>query len=239
MTIILYDIPSTLPGKIWNPTVLKTRFCLNFKGIPFTTQWVEYVELEPLFKKLGIEPTGKWPDGRPFYSVPSIYDPSTGVYVSDSIKIAEYLEKTYPNTPTLFPGNTAGVQSAFSEGFLSVLAPISGLALPSVLPNLNPISIEYLRGRVEAVRSKDLEQDWIKLQEAMDQINIWFGRNGGKGQFLLGEVISWADIVVASILFFLRRAWGEDSEEWKKICSWNGGRWKNFSDAFKKYETVI
>ncbi|PPQ71150.1 hypothetical protein CVT25_004768 [Psilocybe cyanescens] len=237
MTIILYDIPSALPNKIWSPNIMKTRFSLNFKGIPFITQWVEYPDIEPLCKKLGLRPTNKWPDGRPYYSLPSIYDPSTGAYISDSILIAEYLEKTYPDTPKLFPNGTAGVQSAFNEGFLATLSPLLGLILPDMLPHLNPVSISYITPRVEMAKSKDREQDWIKLQEAMDQVDAWFARNGGRGEFLLGDIPSWADIVVVSWLFFMRRVWGEDSDEWKKIVSWNGGRWKNLSDAFKRYES--
>ncbi|PPQ79769.1 LOW QUALITY PROTEIN: hypothetical protein CVT25_003322 [Psilocybe cyanescens] len=195
---------------------------------------IEYPDIEPLCKKLGLRLTNKWPDGRPYYSHPSIYDPSIGAYISDSILIAEYLEKTYPDTSKLFPNGTTGVQSAFNEGLLATLTPLYGLILPDMFPHLNLVSKSYMAPRVEMAKSKDRAQDWIKLQEGMDQVDAWFVRNGRRGQFLLGETSSWADIVVVSFLFFIRRVWGEDSEEWKKIMAWNGGRWKNLSDAFKK-----
>ncbi|PPQ74187.1 hypothetical protein CVT25_012930 [Psilocybe cyanescens] len=84
----------------------------------------------------------------------------------------------------------------------------------SVLPDMRKLmNLVNITPRVEMAKSKDRTQDWIKLQEAMDQFDAWFARNGG-------------------------RVWGEGSEGWKKIMSWNGGRWKNLSDYFKRYETA-
>ncbi|KAJ7483558.1 hypothetical protein FB451DRAFT_1234964 [Mycena latifolia] len=75
--IVFYDIPSTLPNKCWSPNTWKTRYALNFKGIPYKTSWVEYPDIEPLSREVGAAPTRNKPDGRPHYTLPMIHDPST------------------------------------------------------------------------------------------------------------------------------------------------------------------
>lgn len=44
-------------------------------------------------------------------------DPSTGIYVSDSPCIAEYLETQYMEGPKIFPHNTIGLQIDFKDAF--------------------------------------------------------------------------------------------------------------------------
>ncbi|TFY51247.1 hypothetical protein EVJ58_g10668, partial [Rhodofomes roseus] len=96
--IILYDIPSTVPGNAWSANTWKTRFALNYKGIPYRTQWVEYPDIAPLLTSLGVSPNT--PSTWTFpYTLPAIYDPRTRTVLMDSIKIARYLDETYPDTP--------------------------------------------------------------------------------------------------------------------------------------------
>ena len=77
------------------------RYALAYKGIPFRTEWVGWADIEVISRALGATPTGKKASGGPFYTVPMIYDPNTGEIVSDSLKIAIYLDNTYPSTPVL------------------------------------------------------------------------------------------------------------------------------------------
>jgi len=44
------------------------------------------------------------------------------------------------------------------------------------------------------------------------------------------------DIDLASCLNRLRVIWGDDSQQWKDISSWNNGRWAAIIEAMKKYE---
>jgi len=94
-----------------------STYTLNLKGIPYKTEWVEYPDIEPICKKLGIAPTYKNADGSDRYTIPAIHDPSTGVYISDSVLIAEYLDKTYPYTPQVFPHHTHALHAAFTAAF--------------------------------------------------------------------------------------------------------------------------
>ncbi|KAH9480880.1 Glutathione S-transferase-like protein ustS [Psilocybe cubensis] len=236
MTIVLYDVPSSLPGKIWNPNVCKARFSLNVKGIPFTTHWVEYPEIEPQSKKLGALPTRKKADGSPMYTVPFIHDLSTGAVIADSILIAEYLEKTYPATPKLFPNGTRALQAAMGDSIFPTLEVILCVTYPEMMPRFTPATMDHATPILERVRTKNRAEDWKKLKECMDKINGWYARNDESGTYIFGETPTWADIVLAAWLFYARRALDEDSENWKDICSWNDGRWKRFTDAFRRYE---
>ncbi|KDR69176.1 hypothetical protein GALMADRAFT_77653 [Galerina marginata CBS 339.88] len=249
MTIILYDIPSPRPGIAWNPNTWKTRYTLNIKGIPYKTEWVEYCDIEPLSKKLGISPTSTKADGSPLYTLPAIYDPSTKTYVAESLVIAEYLEKTYPDSPPLFPHNSLGLQTAFTSAFTANLNPLFEFILPEVTLNLNPPSAEYFRRTREIEFGKTMEEvlpkgekgvaQWAEYKAGLGKVDAWYVKNGGKGPFLLGETPSWADVVVGGWTIWLRIVWGEDSRQWKDIKSWHGGRWNAILDSLKKYETIV
>ena len=59
-----------------------------------------------------------------------------------------------------------------------------------------------------------------------------------KGPYMMGDTISWSDLVLFSFLSLFKTIWGEDSPEWKDIASWNNGRWEAHFDALKEYNTV-
>ena len=155
MTITLYDIPSSIPGT-WSAHVCKARWehcfqfrrtwyslnrdhlraVFNYKGIPYRTEWVEVPDIEPLSKKLGINPTGQKKDGSPFYTLPAIYDPATGTAIADSFAIAEYLENTYPETPSVFPKESAALQKAFEPTLVQNICPAWPFIIPAVAVKL-------------------------------------------------------------------------------------------------------
>jgi hypothetical protein len=73
----------------------------------------------------------------------------------------------------------------------------------------------------------------------MGNINKWFEMNVGGGPFLMGDVLSCSDLVRAEETIWYRIFWGEDSEEWKDIMTWDGGRWNNILEMLKEYEIAI
>jgi hypothetical protein len=128
------------------------RYCLNYKGIPHHTEWVEFPDIAPLCKELGIPPTGMNRDGTERFTLPAIHDPATGIYLADSIFIAEYLDKQYPNTPRGFPENTMGLHMAFSTDVPFKLGPLFTLIVPPEYQALNPRGAEYFRHMQDAAR---------------------------------------------------------------------------------------
>ncbi|KAH9480872.1 Glutathione S-transferase-like protein ustS [Psilocybe cubensis] len=239
MSIILYDIPSTLPDKAWTYNVWKARLSLNFKGIPYKTEWVELPDVEPLFEKLGVPPASKKPDGSPRYTVPAIHDPSTGVYISDSILIAQYLDKTYPDKPLLFPNGTLAIQSALNDAIYHNVKSVFPAILPTVLTKLNPVSSAYMINKHGSSLPTSFAENWKAFKDGLDQVDAWYSKNEKKGIFLLGDVPSWADIVLASFLVNVRKICGEESDQWREVEWWNGGRWKVHSEYFQNFETVV
>jgi len=248
MTIILYDLPSVVPGIAFSPNTWIARVVLNFKGIPYRTEWIEFPDVEPFCKKMGIEPTGHKTDGNSFYTLPAIHDPSTGVYISDSTAIAIYLEKTYPNTPSVFPNESIGIQKAFEATFRASLGSVWPFIIPAVCLKLNPVSAEYFRRTREAAFGKKLEdvvptgdartEQWEKVEKGLASVDVYLAMTDKKGPYILGDTISWGDLVMFSFLYFFKVILGENSKEWKDIASWNGGRWGTLVDSLKKYHTI-
>ncbi|KAI9649746.1 hypothetical protein NHQ30_002327 [Ciborinia camelliae] len=93
--ITFYDLSSKGRCASWSHNALKTRLVLNYKEIPYKTIWVEYPDIGPTLKSLGITPNST---GMP-YTVPTIRLPDS-TYVQDSHSIASTLETFYP-TPSL------------------------------------------------------------------------------------------------------------------------------------------
>ena len=69
----------------------------------------------------------------PRYTVPFIHDSDKNVLVSDSIRVAEYLDNEYPSTALALPNNTRVLQAAFAETVFetsrSLLGPYLGSRL--------------------------------------------------------------------------------------------------------------
>jgi len=183
------------------------------------------------------------------YTLPAIHDPSTGAYISDSFAIAQYLEKTYPDTPSVFPNGTISLQRAFEASVGQCISPVYNFILPAVPFRLNPVSEEYFRRTRAVWFGKKLEdilptgeartEEWGKLQKGLDKIHSYLALSDEKGPFFLGDTISWSDLYVFSYLYWFKVVWGEDSKEWKDVASWNGGRWEAHLNALKKYQTVV
>ncbi|KAG2012919.1 hypothetical protein CC2G_009870 [Coprinopsis cinerea AmutBmut pab1-1] len=105
--IILYDSRLT-PLQAANPTTWKARFILNYKNLPYKTEWTPYHDIASVYHKHNLQPvcsrtdpsTGK---AEPYYTIPVIFDDSTGRAIADSLEIAKYLDETYPDTPKVVP----------------------------------------------------------------------------------------------------------------------------------------
>ncbi|KAF5377841.1 hypothetical protein D9615_006812 [Tricholomella constricta] len=251
-TIKFYDItvaPAIL-GKGSSPNTLKTRMCLNYKGIPYQTVWVEYPDIEAVCKEIGALPTGNlnasW---GPYYTLPAIHDPSTGTILAESALITEYLDDTYPDTPKLFPPGTRALQLAFIDAFMSKLGSMWQFILPLGYPYLSPRSQEFYRKTREAWFGKKLEdivptgqkreEEWAKVKVGFDAIDTWFKKaNTEGGPYLLGANIAFADIVVASFLLFFRQILGEVSPEWTDINAWSEGRWEAYLQRFESFKII-
>jgi len=256
--IILYDIPSQSAQSAWSPNTWNARFALNIKGLNYRTEWLEYPEIEPLCLKIGAKHTSLKPDGRPHYTCPVLFDPSTGAVISDSPNIALYLDRQYPSTPRLFPEGTKGLIAAYRTIFFDImLIPVLKLTILDLWKNLNKESQPYFRDTREArfgikleefapkgdgeEETKIREKRWKEVQDGLDKVASWLDANveQGKGLYLVGDRVSYPDIMIAGILIWVNRVAGGDFEDWKRIIGLNDGRWEKFFKNFEQYTKVI
>jgi glutathione S-transferase len=268
--IILYDVNSNFKERAWNPMTWKTRFvhisilffntltpvgcryCLNFKGIPYKTTWLEYPDIEPLFRRLGIPADEKAtkPDGSPLYTVLAIYDPKTKQYITDSMRIAEYLDQTYPDKPLLFPPGTHALINSFSESIIPKWFNfgVQFLLVKSTLA-LNDNSAEYFRRTREALLGKTFEElyltgtaknvEWAKGRANLEDLGKELKKQGG-GPYFLGAQISFADFALAGFFLWTRIVLGDESDGWKDITTnWDDGNFGKFMEGLKEYETIV
>ncbi|KJA20278.1 hypothetical protein HYPSUDRAFT_167279 [Hypholoma sublateritium FD-334 SS-4] len=245
MTIILYDLASALPEKAFAPNPWKVRFCLNYKGLPFKVEWVEFVDIESVYKKHEITPS-KNADGSPSWVLPVIHDTDTGVSMHDSFAIAEYLEGKH-SSPSLFPDNTIAFQSIFDEVVRrTALKSVIRFIVYDVYQIVNPASKEFIRRTREPIFGKPLEEippkgddavaQWAKVEAEWGTIDSWYKKSGGP--YILGNTVSWADFVTACWIISARAAWGQDSPKWKDFTSWHGGRWGKLLGDLEGYQKI-
>ncbi|KIJ59653.1 hypothetical protein HYDPIDRAFT_100338 [Hydnomerulius pinastri MD-312] len=236
--IIFYDIPHSVQGSPWSPNTLKTRYTLGYKGIPFTTTWVEYPDIEPLLKSKGAKPTQV--NGLTVYTLPVIEDPSTGAVISDSYDIALYLDKTYPDTPKVIPDGTQALIEAFHSGILTAFK--DTILLSSVIgcAKLNPPSQEYYkRTRVERYNKKweDFSppearpEQWKEMRRAWNAVDGWYQKSSGT--FIMGDKPCFADFIVGGRIKWAKVSYSDN--DWNEMAKWNGGRWEKLLKDLDPY----
>jgi glutathione S-transferase len=223
------------------------RYVLDFKGIPYKIIQFEYCDIESGLRAAGVGPSGKRMDGSDLYTVPSIVDTITGAKVTDSIKIALYLEETYPDTPSIFPHGTPALHQAFFAHFNSAVAPIWSTILPRIPDTLDDRAKKWfieLRTRTLGRPLAEIDPIGEKRDELFRQMKETFGlfdgfyqKNGG-GHFIMGTSPGFTDLMIAGVVQGLK-VWGTDSQEWKDFSTWNGGRWVKLLDVLESYGSQL
>ena len=244
--------PIDIPAWIFNLFNIcgTARYALAYKGIPFRTEWIGWADIEVISRALGATPTGKKASGGPFYTVPMIYDPNTGEIVSDSLKIAIYLDNTYPSTPPLFPPGTQTFQAVFTSAvYMTVVGKLYRiLAIPTVNCFTPANAQVYKETRIpflgeafgipESPSPHEIAQHWKDLEESLDLVSSWWDTDKHGGSFITGDTPTYGDIVIAGLLIWAKVVLGEDSESWGRIVSRNDGRWGRLVEALENYEVM-
>ena len=144
MAVTLYDLAGAGDER-FSPYCWRARMALAHKGIDVATSPVNFVDIPTVA-------------GGEFQSLPVIDD--NGTRLSDSFAIAEYLEKTFYDAPTLF-GSQEGVDYArFIQAWAnSVLnSSIVRMVIVDVHDMLTPEDQNYFRNSREKRFGKTLEQ---------------------------------------------------------------------------------
>ena len=112
-------------------------------------------------------------------------------------------------------------------------------------------SVEYFRRTREERFGKKLEEVcpdeerekmWVDLEEGLRKVKGWFGV-GEEGErerpFMGGNEPCYADIMIVARFLWARAVWGGDSEDWKRLMAFDGGRWERYLKSLDRYFVVV
>src|SRR5688572_10099408 len=172
----------------------RTRMALRHKGLEFQTLPVR------LCDKATIQFSG----GK---TVPVLKDDDT--VVRDSWKIAEYLEKRYPDAPPLFGGDIGrGVTQAFNTWVDRAVVPaMMRVIVADIHERVDPDDEDYLRQNLEKVVKMTLEETRARREEAVLRLGKVLGpmQEAFKRQaFMAGANPAYADYILLSVFQWAR-----------------------------------
>ncbi len=185
MTITMYDLAGADPMRRFSPFCWRTRLALAHKGLDVETVPLRFGEKD----KIAFS-------GQQL--VPVIVDGAN--VVSDSWKIAQYLEATYPDRPSLF-GDNALPQIRFIQGWTDTILHVGiGRALMADIPAvLHPADVPYFResrekrfGMTLEAIAADREQRLPDFRRSLQPIRVPLADY----PFLGGAAPTYADYIV-------------------------------------------
>ncbi|KAG6816660.1 hypothetical protein H0H87_004020, partial [Tephrocybe sp. NHM501043] len=226
---------------------------LNYKQIPYQTEWVEYPDIGKVGKEIGAKPTTPIPDGSGtlLWTCPMLVDPNhldsngKSTVLSDSPLIIKYLDEVYPEVKAI-PDGTADLHNEWIA-FIgqNVITKIASLVIP-LCPNiLSPRGQEYFVttrekwwGPLEKM-CPDRPKAWKEVQEGLDKVAQALDAKTEDGRenlrFIPGKVC-YADFVLAASLLWAKSI--VSKEELDALKSWNGGRWARVLEQDVAFQRV-
>ncbi|CAE6417093.1 unnamed protein product [Rhizoctonia solani] len=229
--IIFYDLINASRVS-WSPNTYKTRLCLEYKGLPYRTEYLTLPDIESKMKNyvasyevtdvlelLVIADPSDDPDGRP-------------KYVGDSFKIAVYLDEKYsaPEYPTIFRPGTRSLEHLFIHQYLPIIARTgSAVVMPKLGHILDNESIEYIK-RTRSVSfdplpAEEADEKWKAFREKFFEMGKSLDYKDEDGPFITGSKPSIVDLAIGGWFHLLQRI---APSELEKILDWNDGRWGSF-----------
>ncbi|KAJ5237795.1 hypothetical protein N7489_007886 [Penicillium chrysogenum] len=199
--IILYDLACT-KSVSFSPVVWRIRLMLNYKNIPYKTIFLEFPDIEPTLKELGLVPVETSSGSK--YTVPAIQHVPTNTYIMDSLPIAQFLESTYPDPPVPLTSELGREIETKARGVLGKA--IYSSVMPREIRILSPRSQEYFRRTREASlghRLEDLldgdkeDQVWDGVSEVLGAVGDLIRTHNADGPFVLGARPSYTDFFIA------------------------------------------
>lgn len=218
----------------------EARLALNYKGISYDTQWVEYPDIAPLFKSFGIAPNP--PDsGNVPYAIPAVRL-ADGRYVMDSVKIAEALDEQQPLPSLHLTSPRVGQVQKAVKLANEALAPISKPRVPVML--LNSGSLDYFH----RTRSKRYGMSLEELARSdLAGEGVWAGAADGlalmrdvlaedkAGPYVMGQDPGFADFVLAGFWKFMQLL-DHDGDLFGRVMEYEESFPKHFAACQKWFE---
>ena len=147
MTIVLYDLAG-VDDRRFSPNCWRTRMALAHKGLDYEARPTRFTEIGP--------------NCHGHKTVPTLVDEDEDgdKIVCESRAIAEYLEDTYPERPSLFGGVGGRALSVFFENWTNATlhANVGGMTMLDIYDHLLAEDRDYFRASREQRFGKTLEQ---------------------------------------------------------------------------------
>jgi glutathione S-transferase len=155
MTLKLYELVGSDAGRPFSPFCWRTRMALAHKGLSAETIPWCFTDKEAIAPHKSDK-------------VPVLLDGETSVV--DSWAIANYLEDTYPDRPSLFGGEGGRAIARMLNwwGDLSVVGGIFPMIIADIPLNLKPVDAAYFRKSREARFGKPLEEIMAGRDKAVE-----------------------------------------------------------------------
>lgn len=208
-SITFFDLASKPPCKTWSLNPWKTRFVLNFKGLPYTTEWLEYPDI-----KSRLESHADANKSGAGYTSPTIALPD-GTYIMDSREIANVLEKRQPEPALHLDSPYLTKLEAIMPRLMPALRGVYFSLIPARL--LNEASLPYwyeTRAKAAGMPLDQLAEHqggaaaFAKAEPMLKEVTALLAEKSD-GPFFMGKTVSYADFQWAGFLIFWRRI-GED-----------------------------
>ncbi|MGP9821456.1 glutathione S-transferase N-terminal domain-containing protein [Salinarimonas sp. NSM] len=182
---VLYDLCAADPAVRLSPYCWRVKLALAHKGVACEARPWRFTEREAL----GFSGQGR---------VPVLVDGER--VVTDSFAIARYLDETYRDAPTLFPGGVAAARfvAAWADGVLN--AGLARMVVADIWAALDGEDAAYFRESREARFGARLEDVQAGREERLGAFRASLAplRTAlGEAPFLAGERPAYADYAIA------------------------------------------
>ncbi|KAJ6261099.1 hypothetical protein Dda_3764 [Drechslerella dactyloides] len=234
----LFDIPTkSNPPMSWSPNVWKARGVLNYKNVPYETEWIEYPDIRVRLAAMGLPSKG----GLMPYTLPMLratITPADGSepqikYLTDSADIAKYINDQHPEPAVDFDHE---INEEALELLVNTLRdPYCGVVLCEIPNVLSERSAAYVHETrpiwmgmpIADFKKKKIEEGaWANLETGIGKLRELLRRN--EGPFLLGEKPSFGDIAIIGYMIWARES---GPEAWAKIKEVGGKEVKDLMEA--------
>ncbi len=186
MGITLYELAGAEDDRRFSPYCWRITLALKHKGLDFEGVAWRFTEKD----RIAFAGTQK---------VPVLVDGDFAIH--DSAEIAAYLEKTYPDRPSLFGGPEAQALSRFYVDWTDTVlqSALFKLIVADIPQHLAPIDAEYFRTSREKMVGMPLEDYCADREDrlaAVSQALSPLRRTLKLQPFLCGDAPAWADYTV-------------------------------------------
>ncbi|KAL5525921.1 hypothetical protein ACEPAG_7259 [Sanghuangporus baumii] len=240
--ITFYDGEFTVKEKTLSPYSIRIRLLLDYKNIAYEILWIQFPDIEATAKAVGAPPTTMKADGTPRYTIPFItvaFPDQPAIAISDSARIAQFIEKTYPDhEDKLLPSNARIFQSMFTKYMAEkILGSVVKITTPLVVRALPENNQKWIIETRKSIFGKSIEeiapQDessiaeaWMIIEAAFDDLAAHLD-TVQEGNFRITGEPSYAEFELVSVLNVVKRL---SPSSWRRLEGRNGGKWAKLMD---------